>query len=72
MNTETKGKAIIEFEKIIVNISKTEYDRGEKDGRKNGVEEYTQGLERDFEKYATEYTVLQFSDCKTLPAFRIN
>lgn len=70
MNTETKGKAIIDFKKIILNVNEVAFNEGEKSGRKNGIEEYKQEIEREFEKRSTEYCVSQFSDCKTLADFQ--
>lgn len=70
MDNVTKGKAIVDFEKIILNIDEVAYNAGEKQGRVNGVEEYKQEIEQDFEKYATSYVIQQFSDCQTLSDFQ--
>lgn len=70
MNTETKGKAIIDFEKIILNVHEVAYNQGEKAGRKNEAIEISQSMEREMEKANTEYCVAQFADCKTLEDFQ--
>ncbi len=70
MKNEVKGKAIVDFEKIILNVHEVAYNEGEKKGRENSVEEYKQEQEREQEKFATNYVVEQFTDCKTLPEFQ--
>lgn len=70
MTNETKGRAIVGFEKIILNIEEVAYAAGEKEGRKNGVSEYKKELDREFEKYGTNYAILQFQDCKTISDFQ--
>lgn len=70
MNNETKGRAIVDFEKIILNVHEAAWNEGEKKGRKNQADEFEQSMDIEFEKHATEYTVKQFTDCHTLADFQ--
>lgn len=70
MNTEVKGKAIIDFEKIIQNVHTSAWDEGEKKGRLNESLEIEQSMEREFEMRNTNYVVEQFESCKTLEDFQ--
>lgn len=70
MNTETKGRAIIDFEKIILNVNEVAFNEGEKSGRKKAEKDILESMEREFEKSNTEYCVTQFESCKTLEDFQ--
>jgi hypothetical protein len=76
MKTETRGRALADFEKIIEEVYECSYSEGFVDGKKIGNEEgYQKGLEDAFddesacEKINTQYVVEKFSDCKTLADF---
>lgn len=70
MKTETKGKALLDFEKIIKDVHDAAFDDGEKTGRKNEADEMEQGMELEFERRNTEYVVSEFADCHTLADFQ--
>jgi hypothetical protein len=69
MNTETKGKAIVNFEKIIDEVYQSGVTDGEKQGRENRLAEFEQSMETKFEKRNANFAVEKFSDCKTLEDF---
>lgn len=70
MENTVLGKALIDFEKIVREVSESSYSKGEKEGRINGVEEYKQEIESEFERFATNYAIEQFSDCRTFADFQ--
>jgi len=71
MTNNVKGKAIVDFEKIIAEIHSSGYDEGFKEGKKKGEQQYEEDVNAgSFEKICTEYVVDQFADCKTLQDFQ--
>jgi len=67
MKNEVKGKALVDFEKIIKEVNVAAYDDGHTEGYKQGLEDIPDGY---IEKLNTEYTVKQFSECVTLSDFQ--
>lgn len=70
MKNEVKGKAIVDFEKIIKNVHDEAFDEGHTVGHEAGKSEAEQEFETDQEKRNTEYVTAQFADCKTLSDFQ--
>jgi hypothetical protein len=77
MKTETRGRALADFEKIIREVYDRGYSEGFVEGKEVGDNEgYEHGLEDAFddesacEKINTQYVVEKFSDCKTLGDFQ--
>lgn len=70
MNDQIKGKAIIDFEKIIAMVNDSAFEAGEKEGKAAGIEQYKQDVASTTEKLNTEYVVEKFSDCNTLDEFK--
>lgn len=70
MENGVLGKALIDFERIVREVSGSSYSQGEKQGRLNATEEYKQELQSEFERFATTYVIQEFSDCHTLADFQ--
>lgn len=68
MNTTVKGKAIVDFEKIIAEVYEAGKKEGDENGYKRGKEEIIEDSE--FKKFAADFVVEKFTDCKTLADFQ--